>query len=169
MKAELGQAQSVLRPSGAGMHPRQSQPRFPLSSPLPRRRPSPPRQAGHRPCPALHRLTGSHVSRRQGNCLVAKRAPERACVLPAPALASSSSPECGGSWCLGDGFPEAGLGGLSGGWRRDTGLSPLGRYQRSSHGATSVIRTWQQLATLLGNHTCPVRRQWNDANASGTF
>lgn len=36
-------------------------------------------------------------------------------------------------------------------------------------GATSIIRTWQQLATLLCDHTCPGHRQWNDANASGTF
>lgn len=131
VKAELGQAQSVLRPSGAGAHPRQSQrasrspPRCRGAGPaLPGRQVN-----GHRPGPALHRLTGCHSA--ASKATVSWQSKPQTCALPAPALASSSSPECGGSWCLGDGFREAGLGGLSGGWRGDTGPSPLGRYQRS--------------------------------------
>lgn len=130
MKAELGQARRArsdpLEPALAALLPR------------PRGRLRPPRRAGHRPCPALQQLPGSHVSSRQGNGSVATRAASQLLPWLLPLAARS----VGGSWRRGDAFREAGLGGLLGGPRRDTELSPSTEPRPSSLRGSSWPRCY---------------------------
>lgn len=98
VKAELGQAQSMFRPSGAGACSRQSRPgpssRFSLS--LLRLRlltPFQPYLAGHCPCPALHKLEGQSHHQSTGHLFGSKASPckfSSSQLLPLLSVASQS-------------------------------------------------------------------------------